>query len=185
MIKKKISMLAVLAAAIALVLTGCVKAPASPIAGSLTGTWQFQHVPVTVTVTAVIVGTSVTVTVDAGGMPISADPKFAKITKVDVIGTLTEDAEEMTFSLTLAEDNPITVDLLTTIPADYEPAERTVAVQAIKEVIAAAQGETVMIDLDTSPAIDTMTVTGSFIDALLMAAGMPVPPGGLKAIRIG
>ena len=181
---KKISMLAVLAAAIALVLTGCVKAPASPIAGSLTGTWQFQHVPVTVT--AVIDGTSVTVTVDDEGMPISKDQTFAKIISVVVEGTLTEDAEEMTFSLTLAEDeDAISVHLLPTIPLDYRPAEQIVAENAIKAVIAAAQGETVMIDLDTSPAIDTMTVTGSFIDALLMAAGMPVPPGGLTAIRIG
>ncbi len=180
---KKISMLAVLAAAIALVLTGCVKAPASPITGSLTGTWQFQHVPVPVT--AVIDGTSVKVTVAAGGMPISTDPRFDKIIRVEVTGTLTEDAEEMTFSLTLAGANAISVDLLPTIPADYRTAESIVAKQAIEAVIAAAQGETVMIDLDTSPAVDTMTVTGSFIDALLTAAGAPVPPGGLTAIRIG
>ncbi len=177
---KKISLLAVTAAAFAVVLAGCVKAPATPLTPSLEGTWQFQHVPVL----AEIAGESVTVTVSAGGEPISTDPRFAKIIRVDVMGTLTEDAEEMTFSLTLAGDDAVSVTLLPTITAEHLAAETIVAEQAIEAVITAAQGGTVMIDLDTS-AVDTMTVTGSFIDTLLTAAGAMVPEGGLTATRIG
>ena len=178
---KKISMLAVTAAAFAVVLAGCVKAPATPVTPSLQGTWQFQMLPVQAT----IAGESVTVIVGDGMMPISADPKFAKITQVVVMGTLTEDAEEMTFSLMLAGDDAIAVTLLANIPPAHLAAETIVAQQAIEAVITAAQGGTVMIDLDTSVMPDTMTVTGSFIDALLTAAGAMLPEGGLTAIRIG
>lgn len=180
---KKISMLAVTAAAFAVVLTGCVKAPATPVTPSLQGTWQFQMLPVQAT----IAGQSVTVTVGDGMMTISSvdDPKFGKITQVVVMGTLTEDAEEMTFSLMLAGDDAIAVTLLAAIPPAHLAAETIVAQQAIEAVITAAQGGTVMIDLDTSTMPDTMTVTGSFIDELLTAAGAMVPPGGLTAERIG
>ena len=99
-------------------------------------------------------------------------------------GTLTEDAEENTFTLMLAGDNPITVMLVPTIPAEDQAAQQTVAVAAITTIIEAAQDGTVMIALDTT-GVDTMTVTGSFIDALLVAAGMEPPAMGLTAIRVG
>ena len=176
---KKISLLAVTAAAIALALTSCVKAPVSPVTPSLTGTWSFASLPVA----AMIDGSAVTVTVGNGQVPISADPRLAKITQVVVTGTLTEDAEENTFTLMLAGDNPITV-MLVPIAAEHQVAEQTVAVAAIETIIKAAQAGTVMIALDTS-GVDTMTVTGSFIDALLVAAGMEPPAMGLTAIRVG
>ena len=184
---KKISMLAVLAAAIALVLAGCVKAPASPVAGSLTGTWKFQDLPVGAMIgpTADDGSAPVTVTVGDGTLPISKDPRFAKITKVVVMCTLTEDAEEMTFSLTLAGADPISVMLVPTISPDSLGAEETVHKAAVRTVIEAAQGGTVTIALDTS-GVDTMTVSGSFIDTLIQqATGAPMPAGGLTAIRIG
>ena len=177
---KKISLLAVTAAAIALALTSCVKAPVSPVTPSLTGTWSFAPLPVA----AMINGSAVTVTVGNGQVPISADPLLAKITQVVVTGTLTEDAEENTFTLMLAGDNPITVMLVPTIPAEDQAAQQTVAVAAITTIIEAAQDGTVMIALDTT-GVDTMTVTGSFIDALLVAAGMEPPAMGLTAIRVG
>ena len=127
---KKISLLAVTAAAIALALTSCVKAPVSPVTPSLTGTWSFAPLPVA----AMIDGSAVTVTVGTGQVPISADPLLAKITQVVVTGTLTEDAEENTFTLMLAGDNPITV-MLVPIAAEHQVAEQTVAVAAIETII--------------------------------------------------
>ena len=177
---KKISMLAVMAAAIALVLAGCVKAPATPVSPNLAGTWSFAPMPVV----AMIHGNAVTVTVGDGTAAVGMD-ELAAVTQIVVSGTLAEDEEENTFMLTLAEgDDAIMVTLAPTVPATLAPAVTSAATGAIKGMIVAAQGGTVMIDLDSEADPDTMIVSGSFIDALLTAAGLPVPPTGLMATRV-
>ena len=180
---KKISMLAVMAAAIALVLTGCVKAPVSGLLDTkgLDGSWDFDPHPVE----AEIDGTSVTVTVGTGMASISPmNEDLAAVTQVVVMGTLTEDAEKNTFTLMLAEGDSIMVMLAPTVPPAFEGAATKVAVGAVKAMVEAAQGETVMITLNSDADPDTMVVQGSFIEALLMAAGAPPAPMGLMATRI-
>ncbi len=176
---KKISMLAVAAAAVSLALTGCVKAPATPVSPNLTGTWDFNPRPVI----AMIDGSSVTVTVGDGTFPLGAD-ELAAVYQIDVTGTLTEDAEEMTFTLMLAGDDPIGVTLAPTVPPDIRPLMATAAQGVIQGIIEAAQGGTVMIDLNTDADPDIMTVSGSFISALLGAAGEMPPPMSLVATRV-
>ena len=177
---KKISLLAVTAAAIALALTSCVKAPATPVTPSLTGTWSFAPLPVV----AMIDGSAVTVTVGNGQVAISQDPNLDDITQVVVSVTLTENAEEMTFTLQLAGDDAIMVSLVPTVLAADAPVVAAIATGVIEGMIKEAQNGVVMIALDTT-GVDTMTVTGSFVDALLTAIEVPVPPEGLTAIRVG
>ena len=178
---KKISLLAVTAAAVALALTSCVKAPVSGLLDTkgLDGSWSFAPRPVM----AVIDGTSVTVTVGDGTMALGQGNELASVTKIVVTSTLTEDAEEMTFTLMLAGDDPIMVTLAGVPPA-LEPAVSTAAKGVIKGMIKAAQDGTVMIDLDSDADPDVMTVSGSFIGALLAAAGEQPPPTSLMATRI-
>ena len=176
---KKISLLAVTAAAVALALTSCVKAPVSGLVDtrSLDGRWSFAPLPVM----AVIEGPAVMVTVDAGGQPISMQPELAAVTRVVVNGTLNEDVEEETFTLTMVGDPMVT--LAPTVPETLVPSVTAATTAAIKTMIEAAQKGTVMITLNTGP-VYTMVVQGSFIDALLMAAGMEPSPMGLVATRI-
>ena len=179
---KKISLLAVTVAAITLALTSCVKAPVAGLLDtkSLDGTWQFDNLPVR----AVIVGPAVTVTVGTGMVPISEDPRLIKVTLVTVKGTLTEDAEENTFMLTLASgDDAIDVMLAGDVAPVDQLAHRALARGVIEGMIKEAQEETVMITL-TPGDVYTMVVQGSFIDALLVAAGLPSSPMGLPATRI-
>jgi len=179
---KKISMLAVAAAAVSLALTGCVKAPVTGLLDTkgLDGSWSFAPHPVE----AEIEGTSVTVTVGTGMAPISMHEDLAAVTKVVVMGTLTEDAEENTFTLMLAEGDSIMVTLAPTVPPAFASAATKVAAGAVKTMVEAAQGETVMITLNSDADPDTLVVQGSFIEALLMAAGADASPMGLMATRI-
>ena len=176
---KKISMLAVVAAAIALVLTGCVKAPASPVTGSLAGTWSFAPYPVTATIT----GNAVMVT--AHIPPDTTDPRFGSVTQVVVNATLHEDAEEMTFKLTLADGPAAIVPMVAPGLSPQARDDRLVVVTAaIKTLVEAVQDKEFMLTLDTS-GDDTMILTGSFIVALLTELGATVPAGGLTAVRVG
>ena len=118
------------------------------------------------------------VTVDTTQAPI-ADQSLAAVTQVRVSGTPTEDAEEMTFTLTSDE---VMVSLGPSVAPPYIP-----AVTKLAE--------------DANP--DKLTVQGSFIEALLKAIGAtsrrlrgrtgvvgrgavddPVPCFG-KAVRVG
>ena len=180
---KKISMLAVAAAAVSLALTGCVKAPATPVSPNLVGTWDFMPTPV-VAVIEKSEGASrkVMVTVDTTQGPI-ADPNLAAVTQVVVSGTLTENAEEMTFTLT---SDAVMVDVSPTVAPQYRSVVKTVAEQAIATMIDTAikaTGGAVMIDLNVDANPDTLTVQGSFIEALLNALGVPPSPMGLMATR--
>ena len=180
---KKISLLAVTAAAVALALTSCVKAPVSGLLDTkgLDGSWSFAPYPVV----ADIDGTSVKVTVGTGMMSISPmHEDLAAVTMLVVMGTLTEDAEEETFTLTLAEGDSVMVTLAPTVPPAFVSAATKVAEAAVKTMVEAAQGGTVMITLNSDADPDTMVVQGSFIEALLMAAEAPPAPMGLMATRI-
>ena len=177
---KKISLLALTSAALAFALTSCVQAPVSPVAPSLAGMWSFAGLPVATTAT--IDGNDVTVTVGNGLSPISMKEAYAAVTQVVVKGTLAEDAEENTFMLTLADADDavvVSVHASVTLPA----LAKTVAA-GIKTLITAAQGGVVMIALDSAADPDTMTVTGSFVDALLTEIELPIPATGLMATRI-
>lgn len=178
-------MLAVTAAAVSLAMTGCVKAPAVPVSGNLVGHWSFAGllVPTTATIDE---SNAVTVTVGTGMSPISTKAEFAEITMVVVKGSLAEDAEQMTFTLTLAEGDDAVV---ASVSAALQPPEfRALTAKSIAATIATLIGEaqdgTVMIDLDTVADPDTMTVTGSFIDALFAAIELQVPATGLMATRV-
>ena len=174
---KKISMLAVTAAAFAVVLAGCVKAPATPVTPSLQGTWSFA--PAFPNVTATIDGADVMVT--ALIVPGTTNPALASVTKVEVDATLHEDAEEMTFKLTV-DDIAVSAEALT---GQARGDREAVAKGVIQTMLAAVQDQEFMINLDTSIQPDQMTLTGSFIVALLDGLGAMVPEGGLTAIRIG
>ena len=182
---KKISLVAVAAGVVALALTSCVKAPVSGLLDtrSLDGTWQFDNLPVR----AVIDGASVTVTVGTGVMPISTDLHLSKVTLVTIKGTLTAvDVEEDTFMLTLASgEDAITVMLTGDVmaPAD-QLAHTSLAKAAIETIVTEAQQGTVKITLNTGNVYTMVDVQGSFIDALLAAAGLPPSPMGLPATRV-
>lgn len=180
---KKISMLAVLAAAFAVVLAGCVKAPASPITGSLEGTWSFEPFPVSATITGNAVMVTATI---VPGTTDPTDTRFASVTQLVVNATLTEDAEEETFTLTLVDGDTAVIPMLTPGLSPQAHADRLVIVStAIRTMIEGIQDKTFMIKLDTSGEPDTMTLTGSFIVALLTELGAMVPPDGLPASRVG
>ena len=180
---KKISLLAVTAAALAFALTSCVKAPVSPVAPSLTGMWSFAGLPVATTAT--IDGNDVTVTVGNGLLPISMKEPYAVVTQVVVKGTLAEDAEEMTFTLTLATgDDPVVVSVHESVPPASRAQSAALAAGVVEGLIKTAQDGVVMIALDSAADPDTMTVTGSFIDALLTEIELPIPATGLMATRI-
>lgn len=185
---KKISLLAVTAAAVALALTSCVKAPVSGLLDTkgLDGSWRFgPSLTLPAHLEAEIQGDSVTVTVGNGMMPLGEQPGLSDVTQAVVKGTLAEDAEEMTFTLTLASGaDAINVMLRDGIAPDVQLQVRTFAVGAIKGMIESAHGETVMITLNSDADPDTLVVQGSFIDSLLMAAGLPASPMGLMATRI-
>ena len=179
---KKISLLAVTAAAVALALTSCVKAPVSGLLDTkgLDGSWKFDKFD-TYPVEADIKGTSVKVKVTVGKTP---HEDLAAVTMVVVMGTLTEDAVEKTFTLMLAEGDSIMVTPASTVPPDFTSATTKVAVAAVKRTVEAAQNGTVMITLDSDADPDTLVVRGSFIDALLTASGLEPSPKGLMAKRI-
>ena len=181
---KKISLLAVTAAAIALALTSCVKAPVSPVTPNLAGTWSFAGLPVPTTAT--IDGNAVMVTVGNAVTPISMEEAYAAVTQVVVNGTLAEDADEMTFTLTLAAgDGAVVVSLHESVqPPAVRAQSAAVAEAAVKTLVEAAQAEVVMIALDTAVDPDTIIVTGSFIDVLLTEIGLTIPATGLMATRI-
>lgn len=184
---KKISLLAVTAAAVALALTSCVKAPVSGLLDTkgLDGSWRFgPSLTLPVHLTADIEGTSVTVTVGTGMAAISTHEDLALVTKLVVMGTLSEDAEENTFMLTLAEGNSIMVTLAPTVPDAFKNAATKVAAEAVKTMVEAVQKGTVMITLNSDADPDTLVVQGSFIEALLTASGLPPAPMGLMATRI-
>ena len=145
----------------------------------LDGSWSFAPYPVE----AEIEGTSVTVTVGTGMAPISMHEDLAAVTKVVVMGTLTEDAEENTFTLMLAEGDAIMVTLAPTVPPAFASAATKVAAGAVKTMVEAAQGKAVMITLNSDADPDTLVVQGSFIDALLMAAGLEALADGADGLR--
>lgn len=182
---KKISLLAVTAAAVALALTSCVKAPVSGLLDTkgLDGSWRFgPSATLPAAVEAEIKGTLVTVTIGTGMAPISTHEDLATVTKLVVMGTLTEDAEEETFTLMLAEGDSIMV--MVDVPDAHKNATTKVAVAAVKAMVEAAQKETVMITLNSDDDPDTLVVQGSFIEELLAASGLPPASMGLMATRI-
>ncbi|MDD9987378.1 MAG: hypothetical protein OXQ31_13970 [Spirochaetaceae bacterium] len=182
---KKISLLAVTAAAVALALTSCVKAPVSGLLDTkgLDGSWRFgPSLTIPVALEAEVKGTSVTVTIGTGMAPISMHEDLAAVTKLVVVGTLTEDAEENTFTLMLAEGDSIMA--MVAVPDAFKHATETVAEAAVKTMVEAAQKGTVMITLNSDEDPDTLVVQGSFIEALLTASGLPPAPMGLMATRI-
>ena len=136
---------------------------------SLDGTWVFA------VFSAMIDGTAVTVMVGDGMSGLSTDPAspYAAVTQIVVKGTL--GVEGTAYKLTLSEeDDPITVT--------PDAAQATV-VPVLKGVIETAQAGDVMITVDEDADPDTITVTGSFLDALLGAFDMQVPEGGLVGCK--
>ena len=182
---KKISLFAVTAAAVALVLSGCGGGPGTgdmdmddmPVMPSLDGTWVFTGFSAMITVP------DVTVTVGDGMMPLSMDMNspLAAVTQATVKGTLA--MEGTAFKLTLAEgDDAISVKLVEGATL-VNPGAEALAEGAIKGLIEMAQAEDVMITVDEEADPATMTVTGSFLDALLAAVGLQVPEEGLVGCK--
>ena len=121
-----------------------------------------------------------------GVLPISLEGDYAAVTQVVVKGTLAEDAEENTFMLTLADAaDAVVVSVHESVqPPAFRAQSAVVAAAAVKTLITAAQDGVVMIALDSAADPDTITVTGSFIDALLTEIELPIPATGLMATRI-
>ena len=109
------------AVAVAIALTSCVKAPVSPQIQNLTATTGYP-------VVAMIDGADVTVTVGDGVTPIQG---LELATPVVVMGTLAEDAEEMTYTLRLAGDNAVVV---TPTPTGQPQVTAVVARQLASEI---------------------------------------------------
>ena len=179
--RNRVSLFVVTAAAIALVLTGCGRGPATdtmteqppaeeqPMAPSIDGTWVFTGF------TAVIAVPDVTVTVGNGTDPLG-DQLLSNITQVVAKGTLTMSGTA--YRLTLAEgDDAITVTLAPGVP----DAAKIVAIETIRTLIRGAQDGD--LDITVSDDMTMITVKGSFLGNLGEALGMPVPEEGLVGCK--
>ena len=181
---KKISLLVVTAAAVALVLSGCGRGPGTddmempdeqpmdmpdeqpmempdeqPMMPSLDGTWHFAEATVEVQAGAF------TVRAGDGTMPLGAEGHFAMVTMVVVKGTIA--AQDGAYLLTVDADS-VQLTFADSVPAAAQgPAEAIV-----RAALMAADDDPVMIEIDAEADPATMTVTGSFITTLLdMPAG--------------
>ena len=176
--KQRISLFVVAGAVAALVLSGCGGGPGTDTMPddaampSLDGTWMFPGF------VAMIAGADVTVTVGDGTMPLGTDAPYSLVTQVVAKGTLAAGATG-SYMLTLAAGaDAISVTLMPGA-TQVNPAAESIAIGAIKGVIEGAQSGEVMITV----ANDTMTVTGSFLDALAAAIGGTVPETGLVGCK--
>ena len=166
---KKLSVFVVATASVALVLSGCGRGPGMdgmempddmPMAPAYIGTWHFA-VPVATEVT--FDGGAFTVTVGRGRtVPIGLEMPFAVITTVEVKGTIV--AQDDGFMLTVGEDaDSVVIGFINNVPE----AVQTSALAGVKQLLAEAATEPVIIAVDEEADPATMTVTGSFISTLI------------------
>ena len=171
---KKFSFFVVTVAAVTLVLSGCGRGPAPDMDDTgLDGTWVFAGF------TAMIEGTAVKVTVGDGmtSLP-TTNPAYAVVTQIVAKGNLAP--EGTAYKLTLAEGE----DALTVTVTEAAPPGADVAAEAaIETLIMQAQDGDVMITVDEDVDPNTITVMGSFLNALLGAFDMLVPEGGLVGCK--
>ena len=166
---KKISLFAVMVAAVVLVLSGCGRGPGiddmempddMPMAPAYVGTWYFSGA-----VAVDLEATAFTVTAGDGTTPLGTEGHFAMLTKIVVKGTVAAQGEALMLTVG-TDENSIELTFADTVPE----AEQGQATAAITELLMQADDQPVMIAINAEADPVTMTVTGSFTTTLL---GMP------------